>query len=162
MADHGGNGAIADRRHQPEHISHLVEKRERRKIVIESHVRTAAASVTAKVRCDDVKARARERRNHPSPAISEFGKPVDEQDAWPRRAFESCLQYVVGDAVDIVDEARTDTGGKRRPAVGYISVCLSRNAQGSSKTDRHGRKCSKNLTPCHRSLQSIRVARRIL
>src|SRR5205807_9183132 len=95
VADHGNYGAIADRRHQPEHISHLVEKRERRKIVIETHVRTTAASVTAKVRCDDVKARARERRNHPSPAISEFGKPVDEQDAWPRRAFESCLQYVV-------------------------------------------------------------------
>src|SRR3989441_4747006 len=161
VADHGGNGAIADRRHQPEHISHLVEKRERRKIVIESHVRTAAVSVTAEVRCDDVKARAGERRNHPSPAISEFGKPVDEQDAWPRRAFESCLQYVVGDAVDIVDEARTDTGGEGRSAVGYISAFLSRNAQGSRKTDRHGRKCSKKLTPWHRSPPSIWGARRI-
>ena len=162
MADHGNNGAIADRRHQAEHIPHLVEKRERPKIVIESDVRTAAASVTAKVRCDDVKARARERRNHSSPAISQFRKPVDEQDAWPRGAFESCLQYVVGDAVDIVDEARTDTGGKCRPAVSYISVCLGRNPHGSGKTDRHGRKCAKSLTPCHRSLQSIRVAGRIL
>src|SRR5207244_10685813 len=118
---------------QPGHVSHRGEKRERSKIVIESHVRTAAASVTAKVRCDDVKARARERRNHPSPAVSEFRKPVNEQDARPPGAFESRLQYVVGDAVDIVDEARTNTAGKRRPAVGYISIRLTRNPHGSSK-----------------------------
>src|SRR5262245_42712493 len=149
VADHGNDGAIADCRHQPEHVSHFVEKRERRKIVIECHIRTAAASVTSKVRCDDMKSGARERQYHFSPAIGEFRESMDEQDAWPRGAFESCFQYVVGDAVDIVDQARTDTSGKRRPAVGYIPVCLRCRAHRSRKTDRHGRKSSKKLTPCH-------------
>ena len=59
VTDHGSHRAIADCRHQPEHVSHYVEKRERRKIVIECHIRAAAASVTSKVRCDDMKSRAR-------------------------------------------------------------------------------------------------------
>src|SRR5215510_15358767 len=149
VADHGNDGAIADCRHQPEHVSHFVEKRERRKIVIECHIRTAAASVTSKVRCDDMKSLARERQYHPSPAIGEFRESMNEQDAWPRGAFESCFQYVIGDAIDVVDEARTNAGRKSSPAVGCISVSLRCGAYHPRKADRHGRNSFKKLTPRH-------------
>src|SRR6266581_2484846 len=83
---HGSHRAIADCRQQPKHVSHFVQNRERLKIVIVCHIRTAAAPVTSKVRCDDMKSRSRERQNHPSPAIGEFRKSMNEQDAWPRCA----------------------------------------------------------------------------
>src|SRR5437773_2505448 len=146
---HGSHRAIADCRQQPKHVSHFVQNRERLKIVIVCHIRTAAAPVTSKVRCDDMKSRSRERQNHPSPAIGEFRKSMNEQDAWPRWAFESCFQYVISDAIDVVDEARTNARRKCSPAVGYISVSLRCRAYHSRKADRHGRNSLKKLTPRH-------------
>src|SRR5881397_1747777 len=118
-------------------------------IVVECHIRTAAAPVTSKVGCDDMKSRARERQNHFSPAIGEFRESMNEQDAWPCGAFESCFQYVISDAVDVVDEARTNARRKSSPAVGYISVSLRCRAYRPRKADRHGRNSLKKLTPRH-------------
>src|SRR5262245_43478768 len=94
-----------------------------------------------------MKSRARERQNHFSPAIGEFRESMNEQDAWARGAFESCFQYVISDAVDVVDEARTNAGKKTSPAVGYISVSLRCGAYHSCKADRHGRNYFYELTP---------------
>ena len=38
-ADDAGDGTVAERRHQAEHVAHFVQRSERREVVVEFHIR---------------------------------------------------------------------------------------------------------------------------
>ena len=67
-------------------------------------------AVAALIRRDHVKARLGERRHHLAPAIRELGETMEQQNR--RLARLARLEHVRAQAVDVVDEPRTNPGRK--------------------------------------------------
>ncbi len=118
MADHAGDRAMAERRHQPEHVAHQVGQTERREVAVIGGVPAGGPAVAALVGRDHVIAGRRERQHDLAPAVGELGKAVEQQQAWPARGLEPGLQHMHRQPVDVVDDARADAGWQRDVAVG--------------------------------------------
>jgi hypothetical protein len=54
----------------------------------------------------------RQLRHHLAPAEGKFGKAVQQQHAGPAFCLKAGFQHMHAQAVDVVDEARADAGGK--------------------------------------------------
>ena len=78
-----------DQRH---HVADAIQRRKRRQIIVELHVRTAAAPVAALIGRDDVVPGLGERQHYVAPAEGQFGKAVQQQDGGATRGFKARLE----------------------------------------------------------------------
>ena len=114
VSDHRGGAAIAEREREPEHIAHRVQKAEGPQVRVVICAPAGRAAVAAQVRRDHMKAGSRDRRHHLAPRIGHLRKPVQHQNQRAVRTIETSLEDVHAQAVDAVDEPRTDTRRKHR------------------------------------------------
>ena len=108
MADHGIDGAIAESGDQPERVAHEIRQAERGEVAVVIGVPSRGAAIAALVRRDDVIAGFGKRQHHLAPAIGKLRKAVQQQEARAAACLEAGLQHVHGEAVDVLDGARTD------------------------------------------------------
>ena len=100
--------AIAECRNQSERIAEHVECAEGSEVGFVARIPARGAAETALIRRDSVITGFGEPHHHLAPAIGEFGKAVEEQDAGAVRRFESGFQHVNFQPVDVVEESRAN------------------------------------------------------
>ena len=118
MPHHHRGAAIAERGDERDLVAHQVEHEKRLGIRVPGIVPADGAAKAATVRGDRIITRGGQGRHHLAPAISEVGKTMKQQHQRPARRLEARLQDVHGQAVDVRDETRPDSGGKRAVAIG--------------------------------------------
>ncbi len=116
VADHGGDGAVAEGRDEPHGIPDQVEKAERPEVAVILAVPADGAAIAALVGGDDMKALRRQRQHHLAPAVGQLREAVQQQEAGPAFGLEARLQDVHPQAVDVVDEASANARRQRRQA----------------------------------------------
>ena len=114
MADDSRHRAMSERGSKADRVAHDVEHAERRKVAVVIVVPSGRAPVAPLVGSDHVKARSRERKHHFPPAIGQFGKAVEKQDAGPVFRFEAGFEQMYSQPVDAAHEAGANTGRKNR------------------------------------------------
>ena len=112
VPDHCRDRAQTERPNEAERVADEIEDAERGEVAIVSGVPAGGASVAALVGRDHVVAGRRQREHHLAPAVGKLGKAVQQQEARAVLLFEPRLKDVHAQAVDVVDEARADAGGK--------------------------------------------------
>ena len=110
--------AVAERRHQRQHVPHLVQHPERAQVVVVADIRAVGAAVAAQIRRQDVVAGFGEGRHQPPPTVGELREAVQQQDAGARSAPRAGLEHVHPQAVHAIDEARADAGRQNGAGVG--------------------------------------------
>ncbi len=108
MADRRCHLFDAERVEEADRIAHEVEGSELREVGVVAVVRARGAAIAALIRRNDMVAGVGKRRHDLAPAIGEFGKSVQQQQARP--APLAAFEDVHPQAIDAVDEARANTG----------------------------------------------------
>ncbi len=112
MTHDSSHGVIAEGEHEGEHIPHDSQHAEGGHIAFVAIIPPGGATVSSLVRCDDVEACLREWQHHLPPAVGEFGKAVEQEDAGAAHILEACLQDVHAQAVDAVHITGADASGQ--------------------------------------------------
>ena len=172
VPDDAVDRAVAERRHQRQHVAHFVERPERREVVVERHVRPRRAAVATQVGREDVIPGGGERRHHPPPAVGELRIPMHQQERPPAPALEAGFEHVHPQPVDVFDETGPDAGGEdfgtkrtdRRRALRLCRRCPSqsggRNGTGDPLKNLAATDVSAPHTPLHAQVAGGRVAQR--
>ena len=122
--------AVAERRHQREHVPHLVQHPERAQVFLVADAGAVGAAVAAQVGGHDVVALCREGRHQAPPAVGELGEAVQQQHAPTRAGLRPGLQHVHADGVDAGDEAGADAGRQHAVRVRSDVVSLRGHVHG--------------------------------
>ena len=107
MSNHGRHGFVAERRDQAERFSHGVQ-RAVVAVALEGVVPAGREAVSPEVGGNHVIARRGQRHHHVSPAVGELRKPVEQQKGRPVPAFETGLERVDREPVDVAHEPGPD------------------------------------------------------
>ena len=114
MADHAGHAAIPQRRDQSQRITDQVEHAKRGKVGVVAIVPAGGPPVPALVGRDHVIPGFSEREHHLAPAVGEFRKPVQQQEARPATRCVAGFEEMHVEAVDPADAAGADACRERQ------------------------------------------------
>ncbi len=145
---HHCGAAIAERIDQRDLVPQQVEHEKRLGIRVPGIVPAGGAAKAATVRGDHIITRGGHGRHHLAPAVSEVRKTMKHQHQRPARRLEARLEDVHGQAVDVGDETRPDSGGKCAIAIGRHAAEIRihdgrprrRGASQGERSDTRGRR----------------------
>ena len=110
MPDHSRHGAVAKRRDQAQRVPDKVREAKRVKVPIVRIIPPGSAPVATLIGSDHVISRGCKWKHDFAPAVREFRKAMEKQDAGPTLCLKPGLQNMHRETVDVVDNARTDAG----------------------------------------------------
>ncbi len=110
VADHGLGRAMAEREQHADGVAQQVHEPEACEVAVVVGVPADGPAVAALVGRDGVVARCRQRRQDLAPAISQFGKAVQQQDGGPIGCLVAGLQHMNVETVDAAQNERTHAG----------------------------------------------------
>ena len=109
VPDHGGNVHTPQGKDQAQDISGQIEHTVFLQLTIKLTIPARGSAITPLIRCDHMIARRRQGQHHLAPAISQFGKTMQQQDAGPLLLLEARLHYVHIKAIHALDGTAADT-----------------------------------------------------